>query len=323
MRARVALLAPSLLLLLVNPALAQDPEDEARDHFDRGIELYEQGRFEQAAVAFERAYQLKPSFRILYNIGQVENELGHFAAALSAYRGYLEQGAGDVPRERGFKVQGEIERLTTLVGQITFEGAKNGAIVLIDREERGRIPLDGPIPVDLGKHEVALEVEGEKVHERVIKVAGGETVVVTVESGGMDIIDRPWDDPADPGDPDGPGDDKTPEDGPKRVWTWVAFGVGGAAGVGAIITGSMALSKESDVRDRCSGGECPASLSGDFDSVEKLALTTDILIGVAAAGVVAGTLLYFFEPDSEADVEVGVAPAVGGDAAGLVLTGRF
>ncbi|MBW2275963.1 MAG: hypothetical protein JRF63_00640 [Deltaproteobacteria bacterium] len=320
MRARAALFVPSLVLVLVTPVLAQGPEDEAREHFDRGIELHEQGRFEQAAVAFERAYQLKPSFRILYNIGQVENELGHFAAALSAYRGYLEQGGDEVPRERGFKVKAEIERLMTLVGQITFEGAKNGAIVLIDREERGRIPLDGPIPVDLGKHEVALEVEGEKVHERVIKVAGGETVVVTVESSGVDIIERPWDDPD---DPDDPADPATRGDEPQRVWTWIAFGVGGAAGVGAIITGSLALSKESDLRDRCTGGECPASLSGDFDSVERLALTTDILIGVAAAGVVAGTLLYFFEPDSGAGVEVGVAPAAGAGSAGLVLTGRF
>jgi hypothetical protein len=136
----------------------------------------------------------------------------------------------------------------------------------------------------------------------------------------MDIIERPWDDPDDSGKTVEPAE---PEDEPRRVWTWVAFGVGGAAGVGAIITGSMALSKESDVRDKCSGGECPASLSGDFDSVEKLALTTDVLIGVAAAGVVAGTLLFFFEPDSESDVEVGIAPAAGAKSAGLLLTGRF
>jgi hypothetical protein len=324
MRFTVAFLTAALLVASAGPALAQSPDDEAREHFDRGIELYEQGRFEQAAVAFERAYELKPSFRILYNIGQVENELGHFAAALEAYRGYIEHGGDEVPRERGFKVQAEIERLMTLVGQIAFEGAKKGAIVLIDREERGRIPLAGPIPVDLGKHEVALESEGKKIYERVIKVAGGETVVVEVESDSVDIIDRPWDDPDHPDAPDDPGDDPgAPADEPERVWTWVAFSVGGAAGVGAIVTGSLALKKEADIRDRCIDGLCDSSMSGDFDSVERLALTTDVLIGVFAAGALAGTLLYFLEPGDEVEAEVAVAPAVGADGAGLLLTGRF
>jgi hypothetical protein len=312
----IAFLSATLLSMAIcATAEAEGAEEEARKHFDRGIELYEQGRFDQAAVAFERAYEIKPSYRILYNIGQVENELGHYAAALQAYRGYILQGSGDVPPEREAKVKAEIERLTTLVGQITVEGAKTGAIVLVDKEERGRVPLDGPIPVDLGKHEVTIELEGEKVHERVVKVAGGETVVVTVESGGMDIIDQPWDQP---GKPEQPEDDE-----PRRVWTWVAFGVGGAAGVGAIITGSLALKKEGDVRDKCTDGQCPASLSGDFDTVERLALTTDVLIGVAAAGIVAGTLLFFLEPGDEGEAEVAVAPAAGVDGAGLVLTGRF
>jgi len=317
---RVALLAAGLLVALTAPALAQSPEDEAREHFDRGIELYEQGRFEQAAVAFERAYQLKPSYRILFNIGQVENELGHFAAALQAYRGYIEQGGDEVPHERGSKVRAEIERLTTLVGQITVEGAKSGSIVLVDREERGRVPLAGPIPVDLGKHEVSIEYEGERVHERVIKVAGGETVVVTVESSGPDIIEDAWDDSQ---EEDDGGGQTAPEEEPRRVWTWVAFGIGGAAGIGAIVTGSLALSKEADVRDSCDGKQCDASLSGDFDTVERLALTTDVLIGVAAAGVVAGTLLFFLEPGSSAEAEVAVAPTASGEGAGLVLTGRF
>jgi hypothetical protein len=323
MRYTVAILTVALVVAVTGQVRAQSQDEEAREHFDRGIELYEQGRFEQAAVAFERAYELKPSFRILYNIGQVENELGHFAAALQAYRGYLEHGGDEVPRERGFKVQAEIERLMTLVGHITVEGAKKGAIVLVDREERGRIPLAGPIPVDLGKHEVTIEVEGDAVHERVIKVAGGETVVVTVETSGVDMIDKPWGDSDDRGDLDDSHDSETRDGEPERVWTWVAFGVGGAAGVGAIITGSLALKKEADVRDRCSGSLCDSSMSGDFDTVERLALTTDVLIGVFAAGAVVGTLLYFLEPGNGAEAEVAVAPAVGVDGAGVTLTGRF
>jgi hypothetical protein len=293
---------------------AADPEDQARAHFDRGIELYEQGRFDQAAVAFERAYELKPSFRILFNIGQVENELGHFAAALDAYTRYLAEGGEQIPDERMHKVEVDIERLKTLVGTIVVRGAPDGAIVLIDNEERGQVPLSDPIPVDLGRHEVSLERGSERLLTRVVKVAGGEEVVLTVagdEAGGGGTV---------PGDAE---PEPVAEEGPRRVWTWVAFGIGAAAGIGAGVTGGLALKKEGEVRDQCTGKQCPSELSDDFDTVETLALTTDVLIGVAAAGVIAGTLLYFFEPDDEAEVQVSAAPAATPAGGGLVIGGRF
>jgi hypothetical protein len=89
------------------------------------------------------------------------------------------------------------------------------------------------------------------------------------------------------------------------------------------VTGGLALKKESDVRGKCEGKQCPAELADDFDTVETLALTTDVLIGVAAAGVIAGTLLYFFEPDEPAEVQVSAGPTATRGGAGLAIGGRF
>jgi hypothetical protein len=44
-------------------ALAQDPDEEAHAHFQNGIELYQQSKYEESAIEFNRAYQLKPSYR--------------------------------------------------------------------------------------------------------------------------------------------------------------------------------------------------------------------------------------------------------------------
>lgn len=52
-------------------ALADDQEDEARVHYAQGVDLYKDGKFEQASIAFERAYEIAPSYKILWNIGQV------------------------------------------------------------------------------------------------------------------------------------------------------------------------------------------------------------------------------------------------------------
>ena len=67
-------------------------ELSARDQFDQGIVYYQKGQFEKAAIAFERAYELKPSYKILYNLALAEVELEHFSQALVAFEKYLRDG---------------------------------------------------------------------------------------------------------------------------------------------------------------------------------------------------------------------------------------
>ncbi|MFO8070544.1 MAG: hypothetical protein R6V85_01600, partial [Polyangia bacterium] len=99
------------LLLAASGARAEDVKEAARRQFNNGVELYEAGKLEQASVAFERAYELKPTYRIMFNIAQVENDLGHFAAALRAYTRYLAEGGDEIGAERLAQVRSEIERL--------------------------------------------------------------------------------------------------------------------------------------------------------------------------------------------------------------------
>ena len=96
---RLATLAAlcGVLALVAGPAAAQT--DEARTQFEQGIALYDEGKYDQAAIAFQRAFELKPSYKILYNIAQAQNQLGHYAAALEAFARYLAEGGDAVPDE--------------------------------------------------------------------------------------------------------------------------------------------------------------------------------------------------------------------------------
>jgi hypothetical protein len=302
--------APWLLasmLLGSGVALAQDVDEEAKTAFMQGVELYDAGKHEQAAVAFETAYKLKPSFKILFNIAQVENELGHFAAALEAYTRYLAEGGDEVPAERLEAVKAEIKRLNALVGMIVVECPVDGAKVKVDNEAQGKTPLGGPIFVDLGKHEVVVKHGQQELLSEVIKVGGGETVTVVVETD------------AGTGSA-GAGDD---EDEPARVWTWVAFGVGAAAGITGGVLGGVSMSKKKELDKDCVDTHCPAGSQGEIDTITKLNLTADVLYGVAAVGVVAGIVLAIFEPDWTAEEKITVGPTAMGDGAGLLVGGRF
>ena len=78
---------------LALPALAEqvDPDTEvARRHFQRGSELYEQQRYDDAINEFDQARQLKPLPAFDYNIARCHDRMGRWAEALAAYRRYLE-----------------------------------------------------------------------------------------------------------------------------------------------------------------------------------------------------------------------------------------
>jgi hypothetical protein len=308
-------------------AAQQGADEEARAQFDTGVELFEDGKFEQAAVSFARAYELKPSFKLLYNIGQVENELGHFAKALDAYTRYLTEGGDQVEKARLDQVRAEIKRLNKLVGMITIEDAPPGATVFIDERRAGNTPLPGPIFVDLGEHEVRVKQGADELHSELVTVAGGQQVVVKIESGGA-----AGPSPADATPPpvveehgEGSGVPAATEK-PKRVWTWVAFGVGGAAAIGAAITGGLTMSRAKELKSDCGGNVCQPGSAGDLDSAKALGNTTNVLVAVAAVGVAAGVIFYFVEPKwskNESAVEVAPVAAPTANGGALALVGRF
>lgn len=308
------------LALAGSAALAQaSVDDEARRQFDAGVELFEKGQFAQAAIAFARAYELKPSFKLLYNIGQVENELGHYAAALAAYTRYLAEGGDQIEAARREELKKELARLDALVGQVVVEASAVGATIFLDGRKSGVTPLAEPLLVDLGEHEVRLVRGAEDVYREIVKVAGGQRVVVKAEIAGA--LGEAEGAGAEAGSAE-PEEHRAP--GPKRVWTWVAIGLGGAAAIGAGVTGGLSISKANDVKDQCDGNVCSAGLEDDADAAKALGNTATALVAVAGVGLAAGIIFYFVEPKwGEGGVEIApvALPADGGAA--FALAGRF
>lgn len=306
--------------LAVRPALA-GTDEEARAHFQNGIDLYKQGRFEEASIEFNRAYEIKPSYRILFNMAQAENELGHFAAALNAYVRYLAEGGAEVTAERISDVKNEIKRLNTLVGMIRMKGGRPGDTVLVDKEVKGTLPIEDSIFVDVGKHEVAVEGGGKRVFERVIKIAGGERVELVVTSENEQEAKAP---PAateavpettPAAKPEGSAGKKH---GPYWLWGWVATGAGAALLVGGAAVGGVALSMGSDLEGSCPDGKCPPPKHDDLRTMNDLGTASTVLF--VAGGAVAATgiaLLIVDAAGKESEHAVAVSPG------GAVWTWRF
>ena len=102
-----------------SPAGEAAARTDAEAHFAAGVALYKQGEHVAALAEFRAAYATRPSYRVLYNIAQLEAKTGDAASALSTYRRYVLEGGAEIDVQRRIEVAHEIERLASLVASDT------------------------------------------------------------------------------------------------------------------------------------------------------------------------------------------------------------
>jgi len=91
MRWFTAVVAAFLMISAPGTAHAQsavDDDTKARLLFDNGAVLYEEGRYEDAIAAWERAYALSPRPLLIFNIANAHERAGHWYEAHEALNRY-------------------------------------------------------------------------------------------------------------------------------------------------------------------------------------------------------------------------------------------
>lgn len=93
---------------------AQDARARAREIAAEATQHYNMGRFEEACVEYQRAYDVFAAPQLLFNLGQCNRELGHHERAVFFFERFLEQmpDAPNVETVRGLidDVRGAMER---------------------------------------------------------------------------------------------------------------------------------------------------------------------------------------------------------------------
>jgi len=157
-----------------------DTKNEARLHFDRAVELVDDGQLEGALVEFQRSYDLTQHFAVLYNIGQVLVSLARPVEAYDAYQRYLAAGGSLVPPLRRIEVEKEMARQKARIATLDVRGLPEGASLRVDGKEMGKAPLAAPLRVGVGKHAIVATAEGYAATTSEITVAGEDYKVVNL-----------------------------------------------------------------------------------------------------------------------------------------------
>lgn len=174
------LVAASLLLASLPAHADEEPWRAARAHYEHGVELANKGEYRAALDEFNAAYAASPHFAVLYNIGQAEVALGRPRRAIDALSKYLRDGKDDVPPPRRQQVQAQIAQLESVFASLTIATDPPGAPLTLDGLEIGRSPTAAPRRLAAGSHVVTASRPDGPVVTRVVNLAEGEQVNLTL-----------------------------------------------------------------------------------------------------------------------------------------------
>ena len=286
--------------------------EQARKHFGQGLKLYKDGDFDAALVQFERAYAVKPNFKVLYNIAQCHFELHQYVEARDTLSRYLKDGAGSIETERQSTVQNDLAELERRIAQLTLKVNVTGATVYVDGKKAGVTPLSLPIDVSEGQRTISVETTDRGSKQRIVRVAGGEAQTVSLDFATVAPTAMPVNGSA---KADGP---TTRTSAGLGAGFWITGGLAVALGAGAGATGYFALKAQDDHDgDLKRFGVSKGELDDSRKRAQTFAVTTDILAGGAIVFAGIATVLLVTHDSGDQQVGLGVGPG------NLLLRGNF
>jgi hypothetical protein len=274
----------------IHTAQADESLTTAKQAFDNGSESFIRGEYAAAADYFRHAYQLKPSWKILYNIGQCEAAVGRYGLAMEMFERYLSLGGDEIPLGRRDKVSDEIEELRKTVGYIQLRGVPDGASVVVDGVERGRAPLPGLLYISSGiEHNVSVHKDRMEIYSQTLSAPGTVIRTVDVNVTSNSLQQTPSNEQQSTINVVNAG---ISQPGRKFIILGsVIGGLGAAELLVAVVTGTKGKGIYNDISDECEGG-CPREYAAEQKKLTNLLRTTDVLLISGSIITVIGATLF-------------------------------
>lgn len=312
-----SLMAAASLCLVAPAAVADEEVDaetlaQARSLGKQAFELYDAGKYEEAADYFQRARALYDAPTLGVHEAKCLEQLGRFVEASERYLSVLRMDPGSDASDAFKKAVAEAgenrEKLLPRIPNVTItttgpDGAPipsseleaKGVTILVDDQEQAIALVNVKRPIDPGEHRVVAMQGSQQLAEASVSLTEGGT-------GSVELKLPELEDAAPP--PLGASTGDAGGGNAQAVAGWVALGVGVVGlGVGGI-TGGIALGKRSDLdatnqcdeNNECTGG---ADLDDQVSSYNTMRTVSTVGFVVGGVGIAGGLLLLLTAPSSE------------------------
>ncbi len=301
------------------PARADEPsladKASARDLFTEAMTLRSKGDVEQALAKFKAAYALWPSPSTGLELGRTHMMLGQLIEARERFLETAklppkptETPAAQEAREEARKLADTLQpKIASLTFKVTGAPPGSSVRITLDGRELPNETLATARKVNPGKH-VAIG-----------RAPGAADVTVEVELGEGEVREVPLVFGAPVAPPPPPSDAKKGDAKARGTssLTYVGFGLAGVGLVVGGVTGVLAVSKASSLRDACDGERCPPSAHGDVDSYQRMGTISTISFAVAGVGAAVGLYGLLSSPSKEPSSHARITPWIGLGSAGV------
>ena len=261
----------------------------AKKHYSQGDKLFKAADFAGALTEFHAANEIKATPQVERFIGQCEDNLGHFHAALDWYAKFLDH----VPEKmatQGDELRKRSAEIKAMPGKVHVETTPPGASIAVDDK-----PAASPTPADIdvppGSHVLKLTAPGRVATTRTIDVAFASSQTVTADL----AVEAPPPPPvavaAAPAPAPAPAAEPAPLAEPRsKVPAFITGGLAiAAAGVGTVF-GVLALNDQSNFNKN------PTTQTADNGDTH--ALISDMAFGVAITFGVTSAVLFLTRDDA-------------------------
>ena len=282
-----AIVSASVPHAVAQPAPPANAEEEAKTKFLAGKQSYRLGEYDEAIALWKEAYRLKDNPAFLFNIGQAYREKGDLPKALQFFESYLKEAPANASNRKD--VEQRVVELKKLIE---------------DQRASAKRPPNEPV----------------ELNPTTTTNPTGTDPTTTASTDPTTTSPPIGSEPEDPMEGGGGGG------GGMRIAGLATGGVGLALIGTGVIFGLKAKSAQSDVEDAIANGEVWTEELEQKDADGRSAATTSsITLGIGAAAVVGGGVLFYLglrkgKTESEG---VSLVPQVGADHAGVTFLGRF
>lgn len=167
-RSCVLVVAFALLSAL---ALAQTPPvDEPRSAYEAGVAHLLASRYQEAALALERSYALRPVPVALYNLALAHRGLGRYRSAIALFDRFL-AAPGDAAPERLAAIRAERDELARALVEATFHVTPADATLRIDGGDP--VPSPATLVLDPGAHVLEWSAPAHRPRREAITATPG------------------------------------------------------------------------------------------------------------------------------------------------------
>jgi tetratricopeptide (TPR) repeat protein len=321
-------------LLLAAPVEAWADADGARQHFEAGKKLRDDGDCVRAIVEFDRSLNAERSIGAYYNLAYCHEQLGHRQDAYDAYK-QAQQLASSKKDERLREISGALASLLEAphVRLVLPQPLPDGLQIKVD---------DQSVPTALYQTETVIFTKSHKYHAVIVTAPGYEERRENVETKQLKVIElhrppatRPETVASPPGAHDG-------------GWTWQnwtglgmavagagVFTVGAVVGVSYMLDESRLLSTfkaacQTDGRPECTPAEAQAQrfAKANYEENERSGEDNALLIvgTLVGGGLLIGGGLVVYLTAPKATTQAGLprlVPIIDASRQGFALHATF